>query len=102
MKKLHNSNEILHDALQALRAIENRVNKATEKYAGAQIGKKGKKKYEKILKTSAAQIRILAMMGYSNSIQYRRVRNMLISANLDLDGVPAQEKSTDSDNRKDR
>jgi hypothetical protein len=85
MEMHYNQSDMLHDALQAFKAIETRVEKATEKYDGVQSDSKGLKKYKKILETSAAQLKVLETMGYSNIAQYHKISSMLVSANFALE-----------------
>lgn len=95
MEKLYNKTENFHDALEALKAIETRIKDATEKYARFQSGTKGFMKYKKILDTCALQINAIEMIGFSNTVQYNNVRNMLIGAKLAMEGVRDRRKSTD-------
>lgn len=96
MSKLSNHNELLDDVLAALRAIEYRINQASKRYAGIRHGSKGFKKYQKVLETSASQIHALKIIGYSNIAQYRKVHNLLISANLSMQSAIAQKKGESS------
>ena len=93
MSKLSNHNELLDDVLEALEAIERRINQASQRYAGLRHGSKGLKKYKKVLETSASQINALKIIGFSNIAQFRKVHNLLISANLSMESAIAQKKS---------